>query len=109
MFTLPLITIISFAFGVAGIGCAIWFYVHLHRWARLCQNGRIFIAYNNKVRLEGPITEWIEWTRMLKGDEQSTGRIIYQANKLRVGISFRPGNKTTVTTVKPTTPEKAAA
>lgn len=99
---------ISLAFGATGTGCAIWFYVHLHRWARICQNGRIFIAYNNKVKLEGPITEWVEWTRMLKGDEKSTGRIIYQANKLRVGISYRPGNTTTVKET-PDTPDKVTA
>lgn len=93
------LSIISLIIGASGFGCAVWFYVHLYRWARICQHGRIFIAYNNKVKLEGPITEWVEWTRMLKGDERSTGRIIYQANKLRVGISLRPGNSTRITTV----------
>lgn len=104
---MTILSIIATAFGVAGTAFGITCYVKLHEWARLCQNGRIFIAYNNRVKLDAPITDWIQWTRMLKGDEQTSGRIIYQANKLRVGI-LRPKtpNKTTVKTVKHSQPKE---
>lgn len=102
-------SIVAIVFGVAGVAFGAKCYLELRKWAHLCQRGRIFIAYNNRVKLDAPITDWIQWTRMLTKDEQSTGRIIYQANKLRVGI-LRPRkpDKTTVKTVTPT-PEKVAA
>jgi hypothetical protein len=99
---MTVLSIIAFIIGLTGIAFGLECYRRLHEWARLCQHGRIFIAYNNKVKLDAPITEWVQWTRMLKEDEASTGRVIYQANKLRVGI-FRPKKTITGTTVKTVT------
>jgi hypothetical protein len=91
------LSIILAAFGVGGIAFGGICYYELWKWARLCQGARIFIAYNNRVKLDAPLTEWLEWARMLKGDEQAKGRIIYQANKMRVGIlNPRKPSKTTV-------------
>lgn len=109
---MTVVTIITLVFGVAGMAFGLECYRRLREWARLCQHGRIFIAYNNRVKLDAPITDWIQWTRMLKDDEASTGRVIYQANKLRVGI-LRPRktvNDTTVKTLKrePKTPDTEA-
>jgi hypothetical protein len=62
-------------------------YKELHSWARQCQGARIMIAYNNRVKLQAPLTEWLLWTRKLGEDERSTGRVIYRANKVSVAIA----------------------
>lgn len=103
------LSIISFVFGATGVAFGAKCYHELWKWARLCQRGRIVIAYNRRVQLNAPLTEWLEWTRMLKGDEKSTGRVIYRANKMSVAILCpEKRNSTTVKEVK-TTPGKVAA
>lgn len=109
---MTILSIISLIVGVTGVAFGAKCYHELWKWARLCQRGRIVIAYNRRVQLNAPLTEWLEWTRMLKGDERSTGRVVYRANKMSVAI-LCPAKRDT-TTVKPVkevkgTPGKVAA
>jgi hypothetical protein len=75
-------------------------YVELRSWARQCQGARIIIAYNNRVKLQAPLTEWLLWTRGLGEDERSSGRVIYQANKVRIAIAAPPPKAPAVSKVK---------
>ena len=107
---MTVIDIIALILGAAGVAFGLECYRRLHEWARLCQRGRIFIAYNNKVRLDAPITDWVQWTRMLKDDEASTGRVISNFGKVRVGIlRMKTPNTTTVKTVKDPKTERSVA
>lgn len=92
---MSVIDIISIVFGLAGFGCAVWFYVHLYRWARQCQGARIAIAYKGKVKTHAPITEWLAWVSMLDKDEQSNGRVLYKLGGTTVAITKRaaPANR----------------
>lgn len=104
---MTILSVIAVVFGVAGFAFGAKCYHELWRWARLCQRGRIVIAYNRRVQLNAPLTEWLEWTRMLKGDEKSKGRVIYRANKMSVAILYP--EKTDTTTVTTVTPKGTAA
>lgn len=102
---MTILSIIALTVGIVGVAFGAKCYYELWKWARLCQRGRIVIAYNRKVQINAPLTEWLQWTRMLKGDEQSNGRVVYRANKMSVAILCpKQADSTTVQTVKPKSP-----
>lgn len=74
---------------ILGWACAVWFYVHLYRWARECQQARIVIAYKRKVTVDAPIVEWLLWIREANKDKTVGGRVIYQMSGTRVAILKR--------------------
>lgn len=79
--------IIEIASAVVAVVCvflATWFYVELRKWANVCKHGRIAIAYNRKVQLQAPLTEWYLWTRKLSDNEN--GRVVYRNGKVTVAI-----------------------
>lgn len=99
------LSIIALTVGIVGLAFGGKCYFELWKWAKLCQRGRIVIAYNRKVQINAPLTEWLQWTRMLKGDEQSNGRVVYRANKMSVAILCpKHADTTKVKTVKPQNP-----
>lgn len=83
---------------MAGVAFGVRCYMELRTWARLCQRGRIGIAYRGRVQLNAPLTEWLGWMRLLKDDEKSTGRPIYKNGKVSVFILYT--DKEDTTTVK---------
>lgn len=96
------LTAASLTIGVAGLIAAGLFYRELHKWARMCQLGRIGIAYNSRVQLHATLSEWVQWTRMLHDDEKSKGRVIYRNGKMTVFLTRSDKvDTTTVKTVKP--------
>lgn len=98
---MTVLSIMSIIVGILGVMFGLECYRRLHEWARLCQNGRIFIAYKNRVQLDAPITDFVQWTRMLKDDQNkvSTGRVIYHAKDVKVGL-FRPRSTASGTTLE---------
>lgn len=76
----------SIAFGVLGVLWGVNCYVHLWKWARLCQGANIAIAYNRRVQLNAPLSDWLIWCRQLEGDEKTTGRTVYRNGKMSVSI-----------------------
>lgn len=79
--------------GVGGIAFGLNCYRELHKWARMCQNGRITIAYKRKVKLDAPLTEWLGWMNMLKKDKLSGGRVIYSMGGTSVAILKAPNKQ----------------
>jgi hypothetical protein len=87
------------AFGVAGILFGINAYVHLWKWARMCQRATIAIAYGGRVKMNAPLTEWLTWCNMLKGSE-ARGRTVFKMNKMSVSILRPEANMSAKTTFK---------
>lgn len=58
----------------------------LKKWARLCKTATIAVAYKRKVKLQAPLTEWLQWTRMLDEDQASSGRTVYHMGGTTVAI-----------------------
>lgn len=105
-------TYAAFAVGAVGILFGINCYVHLWKWARLCQRANIAIAYNRKVQLNAPLIEWLTWCRQLEGDEKSNGRTVYRNGKVSVAILSPKASiraKTTLTKMRRFRRSKKAA
>lgn len=79
-----IVTIIAVVVAVVAVAYCVRFYIELRRWANVCNHGRIAIAYNRKVQLQAPLTEWYLWTRKLNAGE--TGRVVYRNGKVTVAI-----------------------
>lgn len=77
-----LVGLLGFAFGAK---C----YRELWKWAKQCERARIVVAYNNRVRLNHSLREWLTWANTLGDDERAKGRVVFTANKCRVAI-LRP-------------------
>lgn len=72
---------------VLAVAYCIRVYYELWKWARICQRSRIAIAFKRKVKLQAPLTEYIEWIKMLDQDKDSGGRTIYSAGGTTVIIT----------------------
>jgi hypothetical protein len=55
------------------------------------QHARIAIAYKGKVKSDAPLVEWLLWANMIDRDKESNGRVIFQANNVRVALLKRQG------------------
>lgn len=73
--------------GILGLAFAVTFYLHLRRWGRLMNYGRIAVAYKGKVKLQAPLREWALWCRMLDADKDSSGRTIYKLGATSIAIT----------------------
>jgi hypothetical protein len=62
-------------------------YRNQRRWAQAFNSARLVIAYNRRVALQAPMSEWYKWVRALTDDEASAGRMIYQRNKVSFVIT----------------------
>ena len=84
--------VLSIMFGVTllAILFAARCYGELRSWARQCQQARIIIAYNNRVKMQAPLVEWLLWTRKLSEDERSAGRVVFREQKMSVAIAAPP-------------------
>lgn len=84
------------AFGVVGWAYAVKCYRELFKWARQCQRARIAVAYKEKVRLEGPLVEWLGWCNALDKDKESRGRVVYRMGGTSVAVikGVKPVGKT---------------
>jgi len=80
---------LGYIVGVLGIAFAVTSYRELWKWARQCERARIVVAYNNRVRLNHSLKEWLTWANTLGNDERAKGRVVFTANKCRVAI-LRP-------------------
>lgn len=85
-----MIEVASIVVGVLGFAFGVRSYWELRKWARQCQNARIVVAYNRRVKLNAPLVDWLTWANMLDKDESSTGRVVYMNNKTSVAV-VRPG------------------
>jgi len=92
-------TYVFVAFGVLGVAFGVNAYLHLYRWARMCQRATIAIAYNGKVKMNAPLTEWLTWCNALKGQE-ARGRTVFKMNKMSVSILRPEANISAKTTFK---------
>lgn len=79
--------IVGVGVGTIGILFGLRCYYELWKWARTCQSARIAIAYKRKVKLQGPLTEWIAWINMLDKDKDSQGRVVYTMGGTSVAIT----------------------
>jgi hypothetical protein len=75
-------------------------YIHLWKWARMCQNASIAIAYNGKVRFNATLVEWLTWCNSLRHEGKSRGRTVYKANKVSVSILLPEANMRARTTFR---------
>lgn len=91
---------IAYAVGLLGLLFGARCYLELWRWAKHCQRAKIAIAYNRRVQLEAPLTEWLQWANALGKDQKTRGRVVYKAGKVSVAV-LRPDVKNeTKTTIK---------
>lgn len=89
------IGLLGFAFGARA-------YYELWRWAKQCQRARVAIAYNRRVQLDAPLTEWLEWSNALRSQKE-TGRMVYRNGKMSVSVlAPKHEPKTTVKTIRQT-------
>lgn len=82
--------ILNITLGVIALVGWVCCYVNAHRlkqWSNFCKHGRIFIAYNGKIKHQAPMTEWVLWAKQLDKDKYSKGRPIYQMRGTTIGIS----------------------
>jgi hypothetical protein len=75
-----------------GWGLFVVTYIIFRRWHRLAAQGWISVYYNRRAVIEGPITDYIQWCRMLDKEEARQGRILYTGGKIRV-VLLRPGTR----------------
>lgn len=77
----------SLAIGGCGIVAACWFYYHLWKWARDCQQATIAIAYKRKVVMSPTLVELLLWSR--KVPEKQNGQVFYRAANVTIAIVKR--------------------
>jgi len=77
----------SLAFGGVGIFAACWFYYHLWKWARDCQQATVAIAYKRKVVMSPTLVELLLWSR--KVPEKQNGQVFYKGANVTVAIIKR--------------------
>jgi hypothetical protein len=77
----------SVAIGGVGIIAAAWFYYHLWKWARDCQQATVVIAYKRKVVMSPTLVELLLWSR--KVPERQNGQVFYKAPNVTVAIIKR--------------------
>jgi hypothetical protein len=92
-------TYAAIGFGIAGILFGINAYIHLWKWARMCQRATIARADSGKVKMNAPLTEWLTWCNALKGSE-ARGRTVFKMNKMSVSILRPEANMSAKTTIK---------
>ena len=83
-------TLVSWAglvFGLAGITAAAWFYYHLWKWGRDCQQATVAIAYKRKVVMSPTLVELVLWSR--KVPDQQNGQVFYRAKDVTIAIVKR--------------------
>jgi hypothetical protein len=92
---------------VASLGFSLFTFLRLRSYNRYLADARIAVAYKQKVKLQAPLGEWLQWANMLGKDQQSNGRVVYRMGHTTVAIlKPRPGHgKTKTRTIK----EKQAA
>jgi hypothetical protein len=88
------LVVVSLVIGVAGAAAAAWFYYHLWKWARDCQQATVAIAYKRKVVMSPTLVELLLWSR--KVPEGQGGQVFYRASNVTVAIVKREkrGRKT---------------
>lgn len=97
------------AIGVLGFAFGAKCYLELWRWAKQCQNARIAIAYNRRVQLDAPLTEWLEWSSALRSQKE-TGRMVYRNGKMSVSVlAPKQATKTTIKTIRKTRRKRSKA
>ena len=79
--------IVCLALAVLGAGAAAWFYYHLWKWARDCQQATIAIAYKRKVVMSPTLVELLLWSR--KVPDQQNGQTFYKAPNVTIAIVKR--------------------
>lgn len=84
-----MIEIICIAFGVLGVLFGIRCYHELWKWASMCNNVRIAIAFKSKVKMDYPLTEFIKMTNLMDKDKDSTGRVFYMQGGTRIALVKR--------------------
>jgi hypothetical protein len=77
---------------LAALGFSTALRVHLknRRWAKVCQESRIAIAYKRRIAMQAPLTDFIVWIDQLTKDEQSNGRVVYGRAGVTVAILAPP-------------------
>lgn len=80
------IDIIAFAVGLAGLVFGVNSYLELWKWAKQCQRARVVIAYNHRVRMQAPLTDWLAWANTLGGNQKETGRVVFTDRKFSVAV-----------------------
>lgn len=83
---------IFLGFGVLGVVFGVRCYYELWKWVKQVKRVRIAIAYNRRVQLDAPLSEWLEWGNSLGGKQRETGRVVYRVHKMSVAI-LRPGKE----------------
>jgi hypothetical protein len=73
--------------GVVGIVAACWFYYHLWKWARDCQQATVAVAFKRKVVMSPTLVELLLWSRKVP-DEQN-GQVFYKGPNVTVAIIRR--------------------
>ncbi len=61
-------------------------WLELRKWARQCQRARIAVAYKQRVTLEAPLVDWLNWANMLGADQASRGRVVFRGGHVSVAI-----------------------
>lgn len=73
--------------GVVGIVAAWWFYYHLWKWARDCQQATVAIAYKRKVVMSPTLVELVLWSRKVPNEQN--GQVFYKGPNVTVAIVKR--------------------
>ena len=81
------LVVVSLVIGVAGASAAAWFYYHLWKWARDCQQATIAVAFKRKVVMSPTLVELLLWSRKVPAGQN--GQTFYRAGNVTVAIVKR--------------------
>jgi hypothetical protein len=81
------VDILSLTVGAAGVAAAVWFYYHLWKWARDCQQATVAVAFKRKVVMSPTLVELLLWSR--KVPDQQNGQVFYRAKDVTIAIVKR--------------------
>lgn len=84
---MSLLDVVSLAIGIGGVAAACWFYYHLWKWARDCQQATVAIAYKRKVTMSPTLVELLLWSR--KVPKGQSGQVFYKGPNVTVAIIKR--------------------
>jgi hypothetical protein len=79
--------VVCLTVGVVGVASACWFYYHLWKWARDCQQATVAVAFKRKVVMSPTLVELLLWSRKVP-DEQN-GQVFYKGPNVTVAIIRR--------------------
>lgn len=81
------LTIAALAWGSGGFLGAVWFYYHLWKWGRDCQQATVVVAYKRKVVMSPTLVEVLLWSRKVPPGQG--GQVFYKGGNVTIAVTRR--------------------